>query len=684
VAMNNVAMPRLLVLSAYLDAMPQAVAYSLEDARMLRAALQDHVNAGVPDGNLPPGVADAVENALADTLVRVEQHEQWLDEMDRLLNQPGDFDMRQMTAWEGEDGRLGDIWQAIYALDDISRVSVQELPVMAQLYARDIAHANLGHEDAGAFVLPVGATANVDLPEETSDLGDFTEFRSWADRGLSREMVQADRNNQAMDRLQRGPYDTVFGRVALHPPRPTRSNRVAGRVGAGSGVPAFRDYEIPTTDTGSGGGGTAPPFEPEGYRVVGPFSQMGERVRHFSHTRLPFSRFGWYVAGNGEAREPSYTRDRNPYTGAREDLDRTTNRADFSEVKWGYLWDSGGAGPDPVVQQALAPDWHDEHREANLSFESVYDNAVSLTNQLQASGTSAEQEQQLRDALDDLLLPVQQTWFLVVQIDSRYNGVQNPEAPGPENGWRFYVRSYNADPDGPIFGEDPVGRLHREPGFLYPGGTPDQPASIPHWSLEPTDEGRVWHDLIDLEAIADASPQLQLNADPRIGYDPEDPNHELHQFNFIFYVGMNFGEAEPITNPYEGIDFNALPGPLGFAGDPDADGDQRPDRLRLLAVVHHPQGTTLWPERFGGGRPASHNVAIAQAYVFNNHSWDLWTQMWQAQLQPVDQYDGWIDLMESQSAEAQALPEPARPERYEDLLQYLRAAAPLAHEALSH
>jgi hypothetical protein len=34
-------------------------------------------------------------------------------------------------------------------------------------------------------------------------------------------------------------------------------------------------------------------------------------------------------------------------------------------------------------------------------------------------------------------------------------------------------------------------------------------------------------------------------------------------------------------------------------------------------------------------------LAVAQVELFNNSSWDLWTQNWQVRLVPVTQYDDW-------------------------------------------
>ncbi|MEM1099629.1 MAG: pilus assembly protein TadG-related protein [Planctomycetota bacterium] len=71
--------------------------------------------------------------------------------------------------------------------------------------------------------------------------------------------------------------------------------------------------------------------------------------------------------------------------------------------------------------------------------------------------------------------------------------------------------------------------------------------------------------------------------------------------------------------------------------------------LSVFAAADQSATARVWPSLFDGGgeeavsgRPWKRAVATASAEVFNNHSWDLWTQMWHAQLTPVGDLQGWL------------------------------------------
>ena len=46
------------------------------------------------------------------------------------------------------------------------------------------------------------------------------------------------------------------------------------------------------------------------------------------------------------------------------------------------------------------------------------------------------------------------------------------------------------------------------------------------------------------------------------------------------------------------------------------------------------------------------HTCLAQARVFNNHSWDLWTPMWHAQLTPIENYPTWLSTMQATQGDA--------------------------------
>lgn len=131
--------------------------------------------------------------------------------------------------------------------------------------------------------------------------------------------------------------------------------------------------------------------------------------------------------------------------------------------------------------------------------------------------------------------------------------------------------------------------------------------------------------------------------------DPDFGEGDVQYLNYLVWLGVNVGEEVSIRNPYN---FNAeerggMPGPVNFTvGEFAPDETATQDALKLFGVAHQPKEAPFWSEKFDEDRPDSKMVAVAQAQVFNNHSWDLWTAMWHAQLTPVDGLDEWMEALE--------------------------------------
>ena len=122
----------------------------------------------------------------------------------------------------------------------------------------------------------------------------------------------------------------------------------------------------------------------------------------------------------------------------------------------------------------------------------------------------------------------------------------------------------------------------------------------------------------------------------------------VYRIDHFAFAGINVGEPVEVRNPYAGFDRNAddAPAPIMMRHDEvGLDDESRRTYLTLLAVSRRRDRAVAWPTRFSGTRPYPHAVAMAQAHVFNNHSWDLWTQMWQGQLQPIEDYESWRERL---------------------------------------
>lgn len=115
------------------------------------------------------------------------------------------------------------------------------------------------------------------------------------------------------------------------------------------------------------------------------------------------------------------------------------------------------------------------------------------------------------------------------------------------------------------------------------------------------------------------------------------------RIDHVIFAGIDKGEEElEVTNPHNFASRADLPAPTDFDyAQVPIDDQTRRDYFTYLGVVRQDGRGRLWSRRFDGEDGFS-RVALAQVRVFNNHSWDMWTPMWQAQLEPIDGYDDWV------------------------------------------
>ena len=185
--------------------------------------------------------------------------------------------------------------------------------------------------------------------------------------------------------------------------------------------------------------------------------------------------------------------------------------------------------------------------------------------------------------------------------------------------------------------------------------------------------------------------QYQVNFDYQIGIAPQfdaynDPiPQDVHRVDIYMFVGINVGDEVPVSAPADHLPadgFNGLPGPIDLVQSQlhHNDDEARRNYLTYLAVAQRGDRALLWPSRFRGNKPYANMVAVAQVKVFNDHSWDLWTPMWQSKLEPVSDYADWLVRVDATSAQMPLVPEAAAL----DVLAYLQSVEPLADVALHH
>lgn len=157
--------------------------------------------------------------------------------------------------------------------------------------------------------------------------------------------------------------------------------------------------------------------------------------------------------------------------------------------------------------------------------------------------------------------------------------------------------------------------------------------------------------------------------------------HEI-RYRWIFvWAGINVGPEVEIRDPNNFASRDDLPAPIDFdysnternfpAYDSTNDSTKPYSPFTYIAVAKQDNEAPLWPRLYNTSAFNGH-VAVAQVSVFNNHSWDLWTQMWHAQLEPVQLYEERIDLMQSNQPEIT------------EVLDYLQSLKPLSRVMLQH
>ncbi len=326
----------------------------------------------------------------------------------------------------------------------------------------------------------------------------------------------------------------------------------------------------------------------------------------------------------------------------------------LANIKMSYVW------PGRPIQTVVDPAWEiDIARDNERS---------SDRNDKHAWGWAADEPSAIKETL-----------YIVSEIKSRTPN--NNGSPGSQGVTWQYIRRPNTP----------------NPFLYYRSGWHDARNGPPMGvrSASPIQYRRVNDHIWRLSATYLTNPNdATLGGDPDIGLPPKrigtDPDgNPVYEAQTVYWemdfmlVGVNVGPEIEVRNPYEGFnpDSDAAPAPidLNHALLAHDNYEARRQYLSVLAIAQQRDKALFWSSRFDAGKPYPHTVAIAQAKVFNNHSWDLWTQMWHAQLEPVSRYDDWVDALSRFPSDG--YPDAAQAD---ELNRYLSSIAPLADLLLTH
>ena len=201
----------------------------------------------------------------------------------------------------------------------------------------------------------------------------------------------------------------------------------------------------------------------------------------------------------------------------------------------------------------------------------------------------------------------------------------------------------------------------------------------------------------------------ETTEDPEIGIEyeggPVDPDtgmpsapvfQKVYVIEYAMFGAIDVGGERQVSNPFNWSDseFDDLPAPILIntedyedynSDNPDVNLGVRRSNFAFLAVSKRANDSPFWPQRFQGANPTKATTTLAQAKVFNNTSWGLWTQEWQVQLTPVNRWAQWTLQIQADTAQTPMTHGAVRSTDLQQILEYLQALPPeMAEKFIEH
>ena len=644
IAMNNVTISRMVGLAIVLDSLPLAAEMTVAEETgedSLPVPLEDQLRRGVPRSSLEQD--DFLYRGLQEIYTQmnyrranqddathldlIEMVDSYLDQRDERSGE-GVYDVSQATQWPD-----GTIWQAIDALDDLSRATVVSAGSLAQSNAYRFGLAN---NAAAALLAPVSPS----LPARRGDwedyrpvLSDCIEIINDPNRAMEEHRIVETRLVETLQNsadILKEIEQIGYSRWGIH-----------GRVVPGGAIPDFEwphrlgpfasvyEWRDPIRVRSSQWGVSDFEWDTIGYDTYGP-------VEHAIRTVLG----GFGEMGTSRGRGGLAYTSRFPY-----------HVRKIAKMKLAY--GLGLTSPQPVQ---YADKWIADFDEAK-DFASDPNNSPQI---LRAR-------------------------YYRVQVDSKVRWDSSQWLTGElgETAEERTFWSWQIQPD--LSDEITTQPLWR-------------------WVIEPWLNGQWWEPsgekVMDHVWIRKRERQVRsyphFNWIERPTYD-EDGNvrgydlYTLYTVSWYVWGGMEIRDEVLISNPFGDASADQLPAPYLLNTDGERvewietlDGNQavRVAPFEFLGVAMRGQAARQMPARFASHNPAGRTVTVAQVKLFNNSSWDLWTQDWQVQLAPVSDWDRWVDEL-SQPADLGGQTGPSQND-FDSAMQYLDGLSPMAEEFLNH
>jgi putative Flp pilus-assembly TadE/G-like protein len=696
VSLNNVAQARMISLALVLDSMPLAAEMAIAEEtgeNSLAGALDSWATAGSPftpyerDNFLREGLAELhrqlTEGPDADgeehysrrqleLLKLIDEHFDSEDERDR----DGGYELRRATHWSADggsaDGPEGSIWQATEALDEFSRAAADDAVELAQANAVRFAAASGVPE---AVLCP----AVTEFPGERRSFLDFAPVFTdhvYREEDPRNDQFARDRISVELVRRLSENTDTAWelreicderDRYALHggaiPP-------MSGELGSYDHPSPRRPYARRYEDQ--------PPIH-----RIGPFASV----------------YGWWLHGwqqgagygtTGFDLEQTRSWSFGP-------LEHAVRRVVQQFGQAGLWWGSGSADTSRFAYHLRTVA---TAKLAYLLDESSYGGGGGLDLRTQYSDewiTDYDQARAYHDAHDgEPLEAVMRTRYYRVRVKStvspsdsthwlRTYETDEPTATYTPRRWYSWQlqNARNCAPVRPGAAELEVGNARIQPLHRWtwerrgwrdiPGGWQRLTDYVwfRAWSRE-REYDRELRLLRRFTTATDPQGQPQLDQDglPIQRVVP----YTIHFVEWRVFGGIELRNEQNVANLARGANLEDMPAPFilrsrGADGDayaeeiqswtfadPATGRERAAARVRpyeYLGVARDDRAPAAWRSRFRSSlRRLTHRsepvwtFAMAQAKVFNNSSWDLWTQDWRTQLAPLENWDLWVDRMD--------------------------------------
>ncbi|MCD4825253.1 MAG: hypothetical protein K8S55_11675 [Phycisphaerae bacterium] len=689
VAMDNVTITRMIALVVVLDSLPVAAEMTIAEmtgTQKLPDALGRYANP-VAEGFTPYERDNFYRLGLAEIYLQMSPGEgtqlDVLEEMDGTFDQDNEFaqegayDIKRSTEWDSPSGR-GYIWRAIVALDDFSQATADSAGRLAQ---DDAARFGLADGANAAFVSPI-------LPKFPGKRTVFDDFgpplmdylRYGTDR-RSGQKINEIVSSRLVDRLRLTQDTAMEARLIRVRGGAIPDCMFSHRLGPFARLYRWRDYwdlyEYSFEDRW-------------GYSTYGPLEQLHRQVvRGFGQ---PGYYWGWWGGDWGEGQ-----------------LDITRfayHLRTLANVKLAYLF--GLAAP---VYVQYSDQWITDYPAAVEFMEKDRSRMADERTQNEENGTS-----------NPVKSNVMTTRYYRVRVKSTVNPDTQLQHWMKLASWQeeeptltFTPRrwfSWQLEGRGPY--SDPTAQPLRRWIYDIPGWSPignpmpyAQARSRSHsshpqnrWIEMDNSQGAWYRKGVNRQVRYDRdlglperlTGRVDADGNPVLGPDglPECVYYTIYHVEWRVFGGIEIRNEILLSNPAAGASQDDLPAPFLLdcsEGDYTFSHDEgiRRNRYTYLGIARWGGSAKVWNQRFYSGNPSGAITTVAQAELFNNKSWGLWTQDWQSQLVPVTRWSNWQERLTDELADVEEVGDILNPDDVQNIVNYLKAIEPdMADVFLNH